>query len=61
MLRGNDFHVIKQLLLGEFKDNMMHGTGTTDFPDRSQYKGDWRRDKRVGRGILRLANGDRYE
>ena len=40
---------------------MRHGPGTMDFVDRSQYVGDWCRDKRVGLGTFRLANGDRYE
>ena len=38
----------------------MHGVGTCYYKDGSEYKGEWRNDKRDGRGEMHYANGDTY-
>jgi hypothetical protein len=48
-------------LLGQFKDNKIHGKGKMDCANGDKYTGDWVDDSRTGQGVLIFANGDRYE
>lgn len=35
--------------------------GTVDYYDGSQYKGQYKHDKKTGKGTMKYANGDTYE
>ncbi len=60
------FYVIKEQLLGQFKDNKQHGKGTFVWGASTQwagekYTGDWVDGSRTGQGVYIEANGNRYE
>ena len=59
-------YVIKEQLLGQWKDNKAHGKGKLDCVDGSRYTGEWIKDKKLGRGKMVWGAstqwaGDMYE
>lgn len=32
-----------------------------DFPNGNRYEGEWKSDKKDGKGLFELANGDSYD
>ncbi len=53
--------MIKEKLLGQWKDGQKHGKGKMDFAIGDKYIGDWLNNTITGEGIYSFANGDRYE
>merc|ERR1712176_927998 len=45
---------------GDFKDDKLHGNGTTTFADRSKYEGDFKDGDCHGSGTHYLADGSKY-
>ena len=43
--------------VGEFKDTLKHGQGTSTFPSGSKYVGEYKGDKRHGQGTYTFADG----
>jgi hypothetical protein len=45
------------IYMGDFKNNLRHGTGICYYFNGSEYKGDWQGDKQHGNGALTYADG----
>ena len=52
---------INEQLLGQYKDDKMHGKGTLYLVEGNKYTGDMMNDKFEGQGVYIWANGNRYE
>ena len=52
---------INEQLLGQYKDDKMHGKGTSYFAHGDKYTGDMMNDKREGQGVYIWTDGRRYE
>jgi hypothetical protein len=57
----HDAYLGKELFLGQFKDNGIHGKGEMTFDNGDKYTGDWVEGKRTGQGVYIFGDGDRYE
>ena len=53
--------MIKEQLLGQWKDGKKHGKGTRNYANGDKYTGNYIDDVRTGQGVYSFANGDRYE
>lgn len=45
------------IYMGDFKNNLRHGTGICYFFNGTEYKGDWQMDKQHGYGVLTYPDG----
>lgn len=46
---------------GEFKQDVIHGSGTFKFASGEEYKGEWVDGKYEGKGTYRFKDGSKYE
>ena len=60
--------MVKELLLGlmdnkyvgEYKDGIKHGQGTSTFPDGDKYEGEWKNGGKNGQGTYTFPDGQKY-
>jgi len=54
------YDITRELCLGEFYHDQIHGQGVMQFINDDNYIGCWFTGQRTGKGDLIYSNGDRY-
>ena len=52
--------VVKEVYVGEWKDNLKHGIGKQNYIGQGEYTGYWERGEKHGEGVMKYLNGDIY-
>ena len=53
--------VMAALYIGEFENDVRHGSGTLTYPNDDVYSGGWAEDNKQGHGVFKWAIGASYE